>query len=548
MKKVLCMFFYFPPVNTPPSYRALGFIRHLKNFGWEPIVLTVEERFIQDHQMDYSLCDWIPSDIKVYRTEFLDFETLRIEEGKESKFVTFISYLDSTFRGLIGSNVPDSFIGWFPFAYEKAKEIIEREEIELVFTSSNPYTSSLIGLKLKEEFFLPWIAEFRDPWSQNDFLYANKQTKNKRVVHKAIEKKILEKCDDIIVVGSNFKRMLCKEFNLNYRKVSCITNGYDEEYFKEIEKEGIKSDNSSFRILYTGTFYEKLNKPTDFLEALNDLVYEKKLPHFEFRVIGMGGKWIERYLGTASNQNLKEYITLVPQISPKESLKEMLSANALLLSIPKEYLWISTSKIFSYLRARKPILAIIPEEGDAASILKNYPRSVMVDPGDLEGIKSAILNLYHQWDKNKEISSYSYIERGIIQKYEWRELTAELANIFDEVVEKYRDKEELIKKGVSEGFLDSLGEKILPFYYNVASSLEKSGEFEKAFEIFSQIIEKKEDEIDAAQQILAGAYFHNGTILKALGRNKEAVKSFEKCLEIMPEHKKAKESVSACKE
>ena len=173
MKKVLIISYYFPPSGGSGVQRWLKFVKYLPEFGYEPIVLTVDPTVASYPQIDATLLQDIPSLVRVERTTTREMLSLykRVSPTKEIPYGGFANEntqgLFSTISRFIRGNffLPDPRRGWNKFAYKKACELIEQEQIDTVITTSPPHSTQLIGLKLKKRFpSIQWIADLRDPW------------------------------------------------------------------------------------------------------------------------------------------------------------------------------------------------------------------------------------------------------------------------------------------------------------------------------------------------------------------------------------------------
>lgn len=163
MHNVLMILYYFPPLGGIGTLRSLGHVKHLPALGWKPYVLSVRES-TRLGVIDETLVGKVPSDVELFRTNFLDIRR-PFQIFSYLPFFKLSRYLSQAYRLL----PPDHFIGWIPFSYNKAIKIIARDNIDALYTLSSPYSSHLIGLLLKKKLKIPWVADFGDEWTRNPF-------------------------------------------------------------------------------------------------------------------------------------------------------------------------------------------------------------------------------------------------------------------------------------------------------------------------------------------------------------------------------------------
>ena len=173
MKKILIITYYWPPSGGAGVQRWLKFSKYLPEFGYEPVILSVDEKEASYAQLDYSLLAEINPGMAIHKTRTFEPYNLyrKLSNKKEIPYGGFSNQkritLFEKFSRFVRGNlfVPDPRKGWNRFAYKKAAELIRREQIEVVVTSGPPHSTHLIGRRLKRHFGVKWIADFRDPWT-----------------------------------------------------------------------------------------------------------------------------------------------------------------------------------------------------------------------------------------------------------------------------------------------------------------------------------------------------------------------------------------------
>jgi glycosyltransferase involved in cell wall biosynthesis len=369
MNKVLIITYYWPPSGGAGVQRWLKFSKYLPEFGWEPIILTVDPEYAAYPVTDFSLNEDIPTSIKVFTTPATNYFSIYKKDKSRIPSAGFANNVDNTFKGkllrFVRGNffLPDPRRGWNKYAFKKASELIEKEGIKHVITSSPPHSTQLIGLKIKKKYpGVSWIADLRDPWTD---IYYYKQfypTIISKAVDVRYEKSVLRRADNVITVGEYLKTLFSSKVNNVERKISVITNGYDESDFKEVPKIIPKR----FTITYVGTLSD--------IYPIEGLIPALKTFHAE------GKDFILRFVGTVSEKTKKMLVNEIPEncldflpyVAHSEAIKYMSCSSLLLLIIPlhQSGKGIITGKIFEYLASGKPVLCLGPVDGDAAVIIE----------------------------------------------------------------------------------------------------------------------------------------------------------------------------------
>ena len=392
MKKVLIITYYWPPSGGAGVQRWLKFAKYLPEFGWQPVILTVDPRYASYPQRDESLAAEIDPHCIVYTTKSFELYNAYkfISRKKEVPYGGFANeskegWLQKVSKFLRGNFlIPDPRKGWNKYALRKASELIRQFNIDTVVTTSPPHSTQLIGLKLKQTFNIKWIADLRDPWT--DIYYYNqfKHTALARNIDLQYERTVVENADLLVTVSEDVKRLFAGKSALPIAaKTVVIPNGFDQDDFliKQVPAETKKV------ITYTGTISEAY--PVDFfLQALCALDEELKSQI----LIRFVGKVPPSVVQKFRNTQLK--IELMGYVDHPKSIEYLLRSNLLLLVIPdvKNNHGILTGKFFEYLAAQKPILAIGPTGGDLAKIIDQTNCGQLFDYNDVEGMRRFIVS------------------------------------------------------------------------------------------------------------------------------------------------------------
>ena len=423
MKKILIITYYWPPSGGAGVQRWLKFSKYLPEFGYEPVILTVDEKEASYAQLDYSLLKEIDPGLAVHKTKTFEPYNLyrKLSNKKEipyggfsnQKKVTFFEKFSRFIRGNIF--VPDPRKGWKRYAYKKAADLIRAEQIEIVITSGPPHSTHLIGRKLKKNIGVRWIADFRDPWTD---IYYYKDLYHTALITRFdrwLEKNVLSDADKIITVSAEVGKLLSKKIPHSPAKIAVIPNGYDDSDFVQ----AVPVQNEIFTITYTGTI-SATYRIEQFVEAVCQLP-GKVREGIRIRFVGNVPNEI---IDLFNRKNLSTMVEVMGYIPHEQAVGQMKGASMLLMAIPDtpDNKGIVTGKLFEYLAACKPVLAIGPKDGDVEILLEKCQAGKLFSYQDTEGMKNYILEIYRQYS-----TGTSNFQPSGIEKYTRINLTKELS-------------------------------------------------------------------------------------------------------------------------
>lgn len=438
MKRILMIAYYFPPVAGGGVQRSLKFCKYLPGLGWKPFVLTVREPY--DYYGDDSLERDIHPDVQICRSASIEpmkmirkwlrkksalrsqiSENRVVQQGGVKKHAWLLTLKESLF-------IPDGEIGWLPFAVLKGWSVIRKYKIDLIYSTSCPYTSHLIALMLKKLCRIPWVADFRDPWSVVSRRYGLSW---RLLVDEWLERRVLYRADRVIAVTEP----IVHDFQAVYPsgKYGVITNGYDEADFVNVGKN--RYNQKKFTVTYTGILYEN-RSPAVFLKAVNRMLDQQPglRKMISIRIVGQLDNPGETFNSEIlKSMHLDDVVEVIPYVSHRESIEYAMSSDVLLLIVDscEGNEGIMTGKIFEYLRCRKPILALAPAGGVAAKVVHKTQSGLVVSPDSAKEIQHALNRLYTAYQQNK-ISSFC--RSGDIEIYSRYRLTEHLARLCDTMV------------------------------------------------------------------------------------------------------------------
>lgn len=413
VRKILLIAYYFPPLGGAGVQRTLKYTKYLPQFGWQPVVLTSQAKAAA--LSDPTLMEDLAGAQAVYRT----------------RVAALPPALPWRLRNLVTRwlLVTDDQAGWYPFALREALRLIKQERVDAIYTTSTPYTAHLVGLRLKQRLGLPWVADFRDPWAGNTSLRPPTGWHRRRI--ERWEQQVVSAANRVTVVSEPMARDLCAAFpELGPEHFLALPNGFDPDDFTQAAPQG--ADPNRMTVVYSGSFYgQRTSLP--FLQALHGALADGQIPRQAIRVrfVGNVGQATAEQVQALGLSGVAELTGYVPH---RESIGYVLGADVLLLVVapgPGSQA-VLTGKLFEYLAAGKPILALVPPSA-AADLVRESRAGVVVDPENVPSIREQLLAIFQQWQQGT-LASHS--DPAVVARYDRRRLTGLLAAAFTEAEAK----------------------------------------------------------------------------------------------------------------
>lgn len=350
MKRLLMVAYHFPPLaGSSGIQRTLRFAKYLPDFGWEPIVLTVHPRVYEKTSPD--LLSEIPQGTVVVRVPA--FDTARHFSIK-GRYPSFLAR-------------PDRWISWLPGATVMGLSMIKRYKPDVIWSTYPIATAHLVGATLQKHSGLPWVADFRDPMAQEG--YPSDPLTRKSFVK--IEESAMKKATLCTFTTPGAARLYAQRYPHAADRLRVIENGYDEETFKGITPGGHALNPGKITLLHSGIVYPSERDPTQFLQAIRALIDAGKISTDQLRVRFRASMHEDFLRGLTDKFGLKECIELLPPIPYNDALDEMMRADGLLIMQASNCNDQIPAKLYEYLRAGRPILALTDSAGDTAGVLRN---------------------------------------------------------------------------------------------------------------------------------------------------------------------------------
>jgi len=426
-KKVLILTYYWPPAGGAGVQRWLKFVKYLSQMGFEPHIYTPENP--EAPASDKSLLKDIPKNAKIIKKPIWEPFNIfkKITKTKGNFNASFLSEEKKNKEKwteklalFIRANlfIPDAKMFWIRPSTRFLRKYIQDEKIELIVSTGPPHSLHLIALKLKQKLGIKWIADFRDPWTNIDFYKDLPTLSSVDKYHHKLEKKVLQKANKIIVVGTQMKKEFQETAAL--ANIEVITNGFDS---------GISQDavlDKKFSILHVGSINADRSHES-FYKALHELLLEtKNLKDFlRLKLVGKVDFTAREYISKYQLGDFTEFINYIPYTEISR-----IQERAHILYLPTNNTpnarGILTGKLFEYLAAKRPILAQGSEDGDLAQILKETNAGFIFNFNDKTLIKEEIKRQFLLFlNKENNVASQG------IEKYSRENLTKELVKILN---------------------------------------------------------------------------------------------------------------------
>jgi glycosyltransferase involved in cell wall biosynthesis len=380
--KVLLVTMYFPPSGGGGVQRPLKFATHLPELGIETHVLAPDDsKWIhRDEELQPPTLAW------VHRARYLGpkgrkpAEELHGTQGLERLGVQ---------ARLAGRRllVPDENVSWNLTAIPAAVRIAKREGIDVVLPTSQQSSVHLIGAAVKRATGIPWVADLRDSVVAHPHRDAERMlVRVKEQGEHAVAKLVARSADAIVCVSEAIADELRERSPAG--EVATIANGSDFDDFAGLEHH----PSERFRITHAGSFFGKRD-PRPFLTALNRSGLDDVVVRFVGDFRSTDREWAE-------TQELGDRLELIPYAPRRRSLELQRDSEALLLLIPDaggRGKGVLSGKVFEYLAAERPILAVVPPDGAAAELIRDADAGVVVAPDDVGGMAAALRDLHARW-------------------------------------------------------------------------------------------------------------------------------------------------------
>ena len=380
MSHALFVAYHYPPESSSSGVlRTLKYTRYLGRFGWRITVLTLNREAYQ--MTDPKLEDQIPPEVRVIRTRFIDVKKHLAIRGSYPSFFA----------------IPDRWSGWWPWAVAAGRKVLREDPVDVIYSTSPYATAHLIARSIAGR-ELRWVADFRDPWYEEP-----PEPGTTRLGHFAarrLERLVAGRADLIVASTTRLRNMFAARYpGQSPEKFIAIPNGYDEADFSSVLGSSA-SASDELLIVHAGSLSERFRDPRPVFEAVHRAAQTGLVDpsRIRFRFLG-GGPFGEsaEMQEAVKGAGLIARVEFLPRVSYQASLTELGRASMLLLlQASKDTVDLVPAKLFEYLRAGRPVLALAPL-GATAEVLNDTRGGWVVDPADMDSLHDAIVTAYRAW-------------------------------------------------------------------------------------------------------------------------------------------------------
>ncbi len=369
--RVLMVAYHYPPcTGSSGIQRSLTFSRYLPEAGWDPIVLSAHPRAFESSAAD-QLKD-IPPGVPVHRAFALDAKRHLAVGGRYLRFTA----------------LPDRWVTWALGAVPAGLRLVRRHRPAAIWTTYPIATAHLIGWWLHRLSGLPWIADFRDSMTEEGFPPDPRQFR----AFRKIERRAMESATKLVFTTPGAVRMYQERYPAVPRdRFVVLPNGYDEAPFAEAERDlAPRPAGGPITLVHSGILYPSERDPRQFFDALAALKRTGTVVATSLRIVLRASGHDDVHAPEIRKRGIEDLVALEPQIPYREALREMLTADGLLLFQASNCNHQVPAKVYEYFRARRPIFAMTDAKGDTAAVLRDAGVGAVVPLDDATAIAGGL--------------------------------------------------------------------------------------------------------------------------------------------------------------
>ncbi len=410
MTSTLLIAYHFPPiVGSSGVHRTLQFARYLPEWGWEPVVLTVHPRAYP--RASVSVLDQVPPRLHVLRAQAWDTARHFSWRGR---------YLEAM-------AVPDRWASWWIPGVVKGLKLIRRHRPAVLWSTFPVATAHLIGVTLQRLTGVPWVADFRDPMVQPGLPRSPVAQRSWRWIEAQAVRQAARCC---VTTPSTLEDMRSRYPQAPESRWVLIENGFDEGLFESV-RDGQSGERSlpggrPLTLLHSGILYAEGRNPIPFLKAFR--VFRDEAPGHVQVVFRAAGGEID-FASVLEDLGLRDAVRVLPAMGYREAVREMVEADGLLLFQGARFNRQIPAKAYEYIRAGRPVVALIDPEGDTMRMLRGWS---YVYPARIDS-EEKILAALRRWFEDLVTGQRPVRPSSEVNRLSRRARTEQLAAVFDDV-------------------------------------------------------------------------------------------------------------------
>lgn len=438
MKKVLIITSYFPPYGGGGIIRIHNFVKYLTKFRFLPVVLTLKEKYYEKIYLIPELLNEYSNEVKIIRTNSLEPKGGEIKDKiyglKKKTFMDrlFFSLMKNTVNKVL---VPDRTILWAPYALLKGRKFIKNDRVDLIFSTSPPFSSNIIAFLLHKLTGKPFILDYRDDWIGNKF-YGRSNEYVRSMLEKKLEYALIKRAAKVITSTKESIELFKEKYpQIDINKYNYIPNGYDPEYFRKISPANFAQEDfqrqQNVNFTYAGSF--TINRdPCFFLQAVKEVLGENSNLKGKIKISFLGFTHY-KHKKLTETLGLNDIVSFQANLSPRETAKFLQKESDICLLFQRESEGGKTAipgKLYEYLACRKPILCM-DDNGATTEFLTKIGSNLNTDYENIKKIKHLIKTIIKNYQELKR--NYTW-DNDFLDDFNREKQTEKLAKIFSEVL------------------------------------------------------------------------------------------------------------------
>lgn len=418
MKHALFIAFHYPPeASSSGVLRTLKYTRYLVDYGWRTTVITPTPDAYST--IDAELERQIPATTRVLRTRFVNVKR------------------HLSIRGLYPSvlAVPDRWIGWLPWGVGAGRRLMKEDPFDVVYSTNPHATAHLIGWRISRSSGKPWVADFRDPWVEDPPEPGAPTGRVYTTLNRWLERKVVEESAAVVTSTFDLRDTLRARYpSQPAAQITAISNGYDEADFADLPDRP-RANRDRMVVLHAGSINADFRNPVPLLRAARACADSGSidLARIRFRFLGPGEFASSREMADALDAlNLGDSVEFLPRVPYSQSIEALASADLLLLlQASPDTTGLVPAKLYEYLRAQKPVLALV-RAGATNALLSLTGGGWSVPPESQESLQAALAKAFELWQLGG--LSEMRADLAVLRRFDRRALTGELVALFDRLV------------------------------------------------------------------------------------------------------------------
>lgn len=409
--------------------RPFKFAIHLREYGWKPVVLTIQNSNDRLSELENELLEGI--EIIKLTSPFDRTTSAGKVKGKNSDSSHSASVTDHIAEWIDRHIPTDSWIFLLKLKYLSILKSAKQAAPDLIWSTGDPWSGLWLGEKLSGDMNVPWIADFRDPWTLADVQLRNRSPFS-MAMDRRIEKRVVEKADKLIFTSKAAEEKYSAHYHLPSQKTATVYNAFDRGLLEDINKpwQGI-SNPDMLNLIFFGRF-RRLSPAEPIINALLQMKHhgDKSLQDIKIHSFGRPGREEEIRI---KNLQLTDHFVFHEPVLPEKASSVLEQADILLVSTNRERKNIIPAKLWDYMAADKPILSIAPNP-EISRILKVSGAGVQLNPDAPEDIANLLAKCARNKRKGDHIALTSESNINDRSIFSAEHTTGQLTAIFDELI------------------------------------------------------------------------------------------------------------------